>query len=276
MRGMRLPVACVVILLLAATAADAQSAVTIPVHEGAGRGASVLLLEGFVYSPKGVGRFPLVVFSHGASGGEPHRSEPATEMADYFVKRGFAVVVAMRRGRGQSEGVSLESEDRNCDPASWEPGLDAAMRDLSATIEFAWRLPFVDSSRTILAGASRGGFLSVAYAAHGQHHARVLGVVNFVGAWVAQSEDRCPSDFNYLSFKRFGQEARTPMLWLYGDNDQLNSTASIQSYAKVFSSGGGKVRFVLFPNVPENGHWLPRHPELWRSTTDAFLVALAR
>jgi len=216
----------------------------------------------------------VVIFSHGAAGGSRRVTEPAADIAQYYVSRGFAVVVAMRRGQGKSEGSSLESEERNCDPASWAPGIETAFEDLTGVIDYAWGLPFVDSSRTVLAGASRGGFLSVAYAAKGPRRSGIVGVINFVGAWVAQAEDQCPRDFNYLSFEQFGHQTATPMLWLYGDHDLFNSTTSIRSYVKAFQVSGGNLRFFLIPNVPDNGHWLPRYLDLWRRPSDEYLAAL--
>ncbi len=75
-------------------------------------------LQAFVYRPAGDGRHPLVVLSHGSSGGDPKLEVPQPELARFFTDRGFIVVVPMRRGRGKSGGTSLESEDKNCDPAS--------------------------------------------------------------------------------------------------------------------------------------------------------------
>jgi dipeptidyl aminopeptidase/acylaminoacyl peptidase len=41
--------------------------------------------------------------------------------------------------------------------------------------------PFVDPTRVVIGGQSRGGILSIAYA--GQRPEQVKGVVNFVGGW---------------------------------------------------------------------------------------------
>jgi len=116
------------------------------------------------------------------------------------------VVAPMRRGRGRSSGVSLEGEEKNCDLSSWDAGLRAAMRDLDAIIEYAKSLPNADPRRLSLLGVSRGGFLSIAYAAEGKYKASIGSIINFVGGWVAQAEDRCPMDFNAVRFARYGAE----------------------------------------------------------------------
>jgi dienelactone hydrolase len=229
-------------------------------------------LQAFVYRPSGGGRHPLAVLSHGSSGGDRKLEVPQPELAKFFTDRGFVVVVPMRRGRGTSGGTSLEGEDKNCNPASWWPGLRAAYDDVTATIDEAAKMPGVDARKIALVGESRGGFLSVAYAAQGARRARVLAVVNFVGGWVAQAEDNCSVDFNQVAFRRFGRTTRVPELWLYGDHDPFYATPSIRSYPKAFADGGGKVSFDLIEGVPNNGHWLPGFPALWASSVDQYLT----
>jgi dienelactone hydrolase len=261
-------------LVVGASSARAQARITIPVSTRVAGTARVLQLEGFLYRPRGTGPFPVVVLNHGSAGGSPKASLPAARLAGYFVRHNMIVVVPMRRGRGRSEGVSLESEERNCDPTSWWPGLDAAFADLSAAIDFARHLSGVDSTRLLLAGVSRGGFLSVAYAARGARRSSITGVVNWVGAWVAQRDDRCPRDFNAISFAEFGREAAAPMLWLYADNDPFNDATSIEQYARAFHAAGGKAQCVLLHTTAEVGHALADYPELWRDTTDAYLASI--
>lgn len=236
--------------------------------------ASPIRLEAFIYRPATAGPFPLVVLSHGSSGGNRKASLPASDLAAFFAERGFEVVVPMRRGRGQSTGVSREYEVKHCDPAAWEPGLDDAIEDLTAAIDYGRNLPGVDASHVVLVGVSRGGFLSVAYAARGPRRASVVGVVNFVGAWIAQAEDHCPKDFNALSFAQFGARTRVPMLWLYGDQDSYNTTPSILLYARRFRAAGGNLKFALIHRVPGNGHSLAGYPALWRDRVNAFVRQL--
>src|SRR3546814_7617101 len=59
---------------------------------------------------------PLAVFSHGSTG--PGAVSPQQVLryeiqARYFLDRGFAFLVPMRRGRGASEGEYVEGYDRN-------------------------------------------------------------------------------------------------------------------------------------------------------------------
>ena len=176
-------------------------------------------LETHVYVPTASGHLPIVILNHGSAGGSPKQSIDWSADAAYFTSKGYVVLAPMRRGRGSSSGVSLESEEKNCDLSSWAPGLRSAFRDLDAVIEYAQSLTGVDASNITLVGMSRGGFLSIAYAAEGLHKAQIRSVVNFVGGWVAQAEDQCPTDFNTVSFARYGAETHIRTLWLYGARD---------------------------------------------------------
>jgi dienelactone hydrolase len=254
-------------ILLAFSGCHSAQTVFIPVN-------SNVQLEAVIYKPEGDGKFPIVIYNHGSSGGNPSQSLPASEQAKYFVNQGFVVIVPMRRGRGKSTGRSLESETKNCDIQSWKSGLDASFEDLTAVIDYAQRLPYTDSSHMLLVGASRGGFLSVAYAASGSKRSKLVGVINFVGSWVAQAQDRCPEDFNLISFKTFGRKSALPMLWLYGENDLFNASSDVKQYVDSFRTAGGNVHFELVKNVPENGHWLPDYPNLWTGIVGEYLSAL--
>jgi len=238
------------------------------------RGRVEARLETYVYAPADAGRRPVVILSHGSSGGSPKLTDDWASEAAYLTSKGFVVLAPMRRGRGRSSGVSLESEEKNCDLSSWDAGLQAAFRDLDAVIDYAQSLPFADANRITLAGGSRGGFLSVAYAAEGRERARARSVINLVGGWVAQAEDQCPADFNLVSFAKYGGETRTPNLWIYGVGDRFNGDDAAKSYAAAFQDAGGNVQFHLLSGV--DGHGLRAHPNSWRPLIDAFLAADAR
>jgi dipeptidyl aminopeptidase/acylaminoacyl peptidase len=74
--------------------------------------------------------------------------------------RATSVVVPMRKGRGGSGGPYLEPDNSSIPTAVQ---VESAVED---AVGNAMRLePWVDPARIIVAGYSRGGFLSVIYAA---------------------------------------------------------------------------------------------------------------
>lgn len=231
-------------------------------------------VEAIIYKPKGQGIFPVIIFNHGSAGGNPKLTYKWSEQAKYFVSKGFIVIAPMRKGRGQSSGLSLESEDKNCDIASWDKGIQSAMEDLDAVIKFAGSVPEVKHDEIHLLGQSRGGFLSVAYAAEGKFKEQIKSVINFSGGWVAQKEDQCPLDFNKVAFAQFAAKSKIPMLWLYGANDLYFGDESVFSYHTAFKKSGGVADFHLIQDVPNNGHELIEYPDKWKSLIDDFLNQL--
>ena len=116
-------------------------------------------------------------------------ADPQT--AEYFVRKGFMVAFPQRRGRGKSEGLYDEgfqldrSQGYACDPKLSLAGADRALTDVEAAVEVLRQRPDVARQPIVMAGVSRGGILSVAYA--GMHPREVTGVINFVGGWVGES-----------------------------------------------------------------------------------------
>lgn len=234
-------------------------------------GAAGQTLQAFVYHPNDHAKHDVVIINHGSAGGHPEDGLPAVSQAAYFVEKGYTVIAPMRKGRGASDGISLESEEKNCDVNSWKPGIESASDDLTAAIEYALTLPDFDH-QIILAGISRGGYLSVAYAAQGKYKDKVAAVINFSGSWVAQTEDQCPQDFNLVSFSALGDLPAPPNLWLYADNDGFNDAASIRAYHAGFSFlHPDERKLVMFSNVPGNGHFVADYREIWEKDVSAFL-----
>ncbi len=70
-----------------------------------------------------------------------------------------------------------------------------------------------------------------------------------------------------------GKHPRTPMLWLYAENDKFFWPELAQKFDAAFRSQGGRDQFVLAPAVGDDGHALFRHVEDWSATVDEFLKA---
>ena len=167
------------------------------------------------------------MFNHGSTGRGTNpesftRSIDFPEVARFFVAHGWAVVTPARRGRGGSEGQYDEGFAPNrsagyaCDPVLSVAGAERGLRDLQAAMDVILAMPFVDRTRVVIGGQSRGGILSVAYA--GQHAEQVKGVINFVGGW---NGSRCQYAATINQGLTLFAERTFPdhTLWLYGDDD---------------------------------------------------------
>ena len=239
-------------------------------------------LEVVIAKPPGDGPFPLLVFNHGSTG---EGTNPAlfTEtfynaaFAEMFVKKGYMVAFPQRRGRGKSEGLYDEgfNVDRNqgyaCDPKLSLPGADRALTDIAAAVEVLLQRPDVAGRPILMAGISRGGILSIAYA--GMHPREVAGVINFAGGWMAEG---CPnaSEINGTLFKRGGMFPH-PTLWLYGNQDPFYSLDHSRANFAAFQAAGGKGSFFDFEVPGGDGHRVMFSPPLWTGHVDRYLDSIA-
>jgi dienelactone hydrolase len=137
--------------------------------------SSDLTLVGFVYKPDGAGPFPTVIWNHGSEknpGGGPQFDS----VAKIFVPAGYAVFAPTRRGHGASEGVYIGDA---LDVLERKGEMEAAGRlmvrlleteqldDQIAGLTYAKTLPFVDTSRMVVAGCSFGGIQTLLAAERG-------------------------------------------------------------------------------------------------------------
>lgn len=227
-------------------------------------------LELLVSRPFGPGPFPTLIFNHGSTGrgDDPNlfrRRWANIDAATYFVKRGWMIVFPQRRGRGGSsgtyaEGLKPDGSGYDCTAAGALPGVDRAIEGLDEVMIHLCDRQDVMRSRLLVAGQSRGGVLSIAYA--GERPDMFVGAVNFAGGWLS---DYWPESVlvNSTIFRR-GAKFGKPTLWLYGENDPYYSLAHSRSNFDAFESEGGTGRFESYPVPGENeGHSLISNPRLW-------------
>ena len=238
-------------------------------------------LEAIVFRPPGKGPFPLAIVNHGSTGrgNNPQAFRQtfiAPMLAEFLTQRGWLVAFPQRRGRGRSGGLYDEgfNVDRTkgytCETARTLDGADRALADVDAAVAALRKRPDVRPGPVLLAGQSRGGALSVAYA--GLHPTKVRGVVNFVGGWTG---DGCPfaAGINRTLMNR-GAAFPRPILWLYGEKDPFYSLEHTRGNFEAFRAAGGKGRFFGYRVPGGNGHGVLQFPRLWADAVDRYLGAL--
>ena len=121
-----------------------------------------------------------------------------------------------------------------------------------------------------MAGTSRGGVLSVAYAA--RHPEQVRGVINFVGGWLGTRCDSAAAVNQAL----FAAAARypEPTLWIYGDNDPFYALSHSRANFAAFRAAGGQGELIeVDPGFGASGHLLTGRQDLWGAQIEAYLAA---
>ena len=229
--------------------------------------------------PPGIGPFPLIVLNHGAPysdrirAGYGYWDKPA--LLGQFVRRGFAVIVPVRRGFGATGGRYAEDYGGCVDADFRRSGL-AAADDIIAAVRFAARLPFVDGSRILLVGQSAGGFSSIAAAS--RQPPGVIAVANFSGGRAGDPEERpgrpCLAGRMADTIEAFARTVEVPVLWHYVENDLFFSPTVARRWFEAFRRGGGVGTLVIQPPVP-SGHSVLLAREgaaIWGPVFDRFLA----
>jgi pimeloyl-ACP methyl ester carboxylesterase len=235
-----------------------------------------LALQAILFRTPLTGRRPVIIFNHGSTG---PGIIPANMFPDFarknnaartFLSLGYTVVLPMRKGFGKSEGPIIEEQPGST--TTQDVQLNSAVEDLDAVVDYMKAQPYVDPTRIIVAGQSRGGMLAVVYA--GRHPDKVDGVINFSGGWWAE---RVPTaDFNVLQFGQAGRTATIPMLWLYADHDTLYSLAYIEQAFAAFRAAGGNGQLFEVRDLPGNGHFLSAWPDKWQDVAATYLKNLEK
>ena len=256
---------------------EGEEVLRIPVSEPIGLGAPGAFLEATLFRPPGTGPFPLAVLSHGSPREADRRvgRQRFEPQSRWFVARGFAVVVPMRRGYAGSDGEWAESYGTCSEPDFRLAGLESA-KDIGAATRFVAGRPDVDPARIVLVGHSAGGFGSVALAS--QRPPGVVGVVNFAGGRGSiASGYNCSPRRLVEAMGSYGRTTAVPTLWLYAENDLFFKPSLAREMQAAFRRGGGAAELYVLPSFGSDGHHLftlDAGIPHWAPAVDRFLATL--
>ena len=264
--------------LLAPDMTFAAAGESIMIDSGLLENGQPIRLQVVISKPEGAGPFPLLVFNHASTGKGTNRESFRQVTFDrgfakIFVNKGYLVAFPQRRGRGKSDGLYDEgfyadhTLGYTCEPERALAGADRALVDIEAAVAALRRRQDVKNERVLMAGTSRGGALSIAYA--GMHPNDVAGVINFVGGWITEDCGLAARQINSTLLSR-GAKFQRSTLWLYGLHDRFYSLGHSGQNFAVFRSAGGKGVFLPF-DMDGNGHEVITEPAKWRSDVNHYL-----
>ena len=221
---------------------------------GAAQGIDVLQVK--VERP---GKHPLAILTHGTAA-EPKERATVTPwlylpQAIWFARRGYVVLVVVRKGYGRSFG-DQDGRFGGCQTngrgSFVEAGEDSA-DDLRAAAKYAEKLPEVDAGTIVSAGVSTGGFAQVALTADPPPGLKAA--ISFAGGRGGDGkEHNCDLGGIVSAFQHFGKKSHIPMLWIYSENDHWFAPAMARQFDEAFRKGGGVDQFVMVPPYREEGH----------------------
>jgi dienelactone hydrolase len=213
--------------------------------------------------PEGDAAAPLVLVNHGAPvdratlpGMVATRCD--SEAVRWFLQRGFAVGVPLRRGFGASGGAYVEALGR-CDTPDPAGSAEEVARDEQAALDYARRLPGVDAGRpAVVVGQSAGGWGNLALASH--NPAGVGAFVNMAagrGGWAnGRPNNVCRPDLLVAAAGTFGARARVPALFVYTENDTFFGPDVAAPLVAAYAAGGAPAELKQLGPWGRDGHGL--------------------
>jgi len=226
-----------------------------------GRGDRALLYTR-ICRPPGTTPAPVVIINHGtpprAADRAARRPTSCTgEAAQWFLRRGYMVVAGMRRGYGPSVGTYAETAGR-CSAAEFVRSAREAVRDIDAIVAYAAALPYARPGGMVMVGQSTGGWSTIGY--NSLPHPRVSAMVNMAGGrgghFNQVPNNNCRPDQLAIAAGELGRTARTPMLWVYTQNDSFFGPALATAMHTAFTGAGGVADLARLPAFAEDGHGL--------------------
>lgn len=238
-----------------------------------------------VYKPAGEGPFPLVIFSHGRAPKQADRDKLQYPVlvghANYWLRKGVAVVAAVRPGYGETGGADRENSFAKWSGSTCTTNPDfmrvgAAGRDVVVALH-AWstQQAWVRKDRILLEGQSVGGLTTVA--ASVLNLPGVIADVNFAGGSGGYPDGSpgksCRPENLTKTYGEFGRLVKVPSLWLYAENDQFWGAEAPRQWHAAFSAGGSDTTFIQTGPVPDHdGHSLLTYGgRMWSVPLDAFV-----
>jgi dienelactone hydrolase len=270
-------------------AADLPPAIVhIPVEGADSLGVDASMVAA-VFRPAGDGPFPVLVYSHGRSGTDLERS--LTKVPDwrghvrYWLRKGLAVVAAIRPGYGETGGADREDSGVRYDVfgncwgrPEFGRSAEAATAAVRATLTWVRQQPWANARRIVLVGASMGGLASIASAS--TNPVGVIASINFSGGTGGNGrrapEHSCGLEAMEALMSAYGKTSRVPSLWLYAPNDSYWGADWPRAWHGAYATHGAPIRFVMTEAVPNaDGHQLlARGSRLWTAHVDRFLEEL--
>ncbi len=234
----------------------------------AGTDAASGKLETTIFTPPGNGPFPLLILNHGKALGDPH-SQPRDRflvISREFVKRGYAVVIPMRKGFAGSSGNYVESK---CNMTS---NGQTQADDLISTLAYLRTQKWADLDRIIVGGQSYGGLTAMAFGT--RHFPGVKGLINFSGGLRMHGGSCAWQDSLVKAFANYGAQTKVPSLWFYGANDSyFNPQLAAQMY-RAYVAAGGSAKLIAYGAFGSDAHGMSGSSEgvkIWWPETEKFL-----
>jgi dienelactone hydrolase len=250
-----------------------EEKVRIPGSNGRSLAATIL-------RPDAPGPFGAVVLNHGVSASARERARESSDLlinaAAVFARRGYVVVMPLRRGFGATGGEMAE-DPGSCSNPDYMSAEARAADDVMAAYDYARALPYVDGARMMLAGQSAGAMVAL-FTAGTRNPQGLTAVLAFAAGRGGDPDINpgvpCAVEPVARVFDTIGRNLRVPVLMHYAENDLFFSPKVSRGWYERLSAGDPGAEYALQPAFGKDGHYLfgdTLGVRYWLPTVEAFL-----
>jgi dienelactone hydrolase len=215
-----------------------------------------------ILRPDGRGPYGAVILNHGTPGSASGRAAESPELlihsAAVFARRGYVVVLPLRRGFGATGGEFAE-DPGTCANPDYRKGEQNAADDVMTAYDYARTLPYVDGNRMILAGQSAGGMVSMV-AAGTRNPQGLVAVLSFAAGRGGNPDFKpgvpCAVEPVAKLLESVGRGVKAPVLLHYAENDLYFNAQTSRLWFERFASHGARAEYVLQPAFGRDGHYI--------------------
>src|SRR5437868_3027708 len=234
-----------------------------------------------VLRPDAQGPFGAVILNHGVSASARERARESSDLlinaAAVFARRGYVVVMPLRRGFGATGGEMAE-DPGSCSNPDYRAVEASAADDVVAAYDYARSLPYVDGNRMMLAGQSAGGMVAL-YTAGMRQPQGLQAVLAFAAGRGGDPEINpgipCAIEPVARIFDTVGKQIRVPVLMNYAENDLFFSPKISRQWFERLNASWSDAEYALQPSFGKDGHYLfgdTLGVRYWLPTVETFLA----
>ena len=231
-----------------------------------------------IWRDDSIKKAPYLLFSHGRAGTDQERASfgrsSYKNISEYYISKGFVVILPTRIGYGVSGGPDAESPGRSCQNHNYTEMIKVAVDQSKQVLNHVFDFSYIDRSKGIVVGVSVGGFTSMGLSA--ENIPGLKGAINFSGGSggdpVKKPGNPCNEFAVKETFAKYGAGNKVPTLWLYSVNDQFWGEQFPKDWFAAFQKAGGKGQFISLPAFKDDGHLIyVGNRNAWKNDFEKFI-----
>ena len=230
-----------------------------------------------IWRDDAIKKAPYLLFNHGRAGTDQERGKfgrsSEKRNSEYFVSKGFTVILPTRIGYGVSGGPDADYSGA-CGNKNYLEARKVAIDQSKQVLNHVFDFSYIDRTKGIVVGQSVGGFTTIGLSA--ENISGLKGAINFAGGDggdpIKSAEKPCGDYLIKDTFAKYGASNKVPTLWLYSVNDKFWGEQLPKDWFAAFQKAGGKGQFISLPAYKEDGHSIFRGDlNAWKNDFEKFI-----